>query len=892
MRNGVGLSFDELKRIGIEATAIPTILDCDEEKKKCKKHPLGRWGELYEKVKRGEATKEDIERYWEEAVADPHLLKIFPLGEETRDIKKVVKVTALSAFTGIDRVVVDIDDIEGFKKAFGLSNEEWKRLLSSTYAVKTPRGVHLHFKKPEKEMKNLHFEWGDFKGGKGLITIPPSTCWWCREIQLYVALNDKPLAVLPGWLKEAVEKKEERVPQEGERADGAVKDLGRLKDIIAPYWIKGQRHYLALGLAGVMAKAGIPLERTAEVIEGIAKTAGDEEINDRIACVFSTYRKLKNGEAVAGYTLLEEILPGDVIQRIKGVIGEKIRVPLNKTGTLYVVNDAKQGQIYELKLHNGEEVGGLIYASTAVVSAKEQVDIVTNETTFVVEFTEEGEVTGKLEEIAHSLRERARVFVREEVFTNVLARVIDALRQKGRMKKVRGTKWKGIFLDKESKELISTLEVTSKPVDEERLKTALTLLNEYVDKWCHFKRPHTASVVFYAVASPFSYIKKTHTLTPWKWLGLIGRPDTGKTQDAYLAQVFWGQTPSLEGSASIRSEARLRALISKSAIPVILDEASRLFNDARYDAIVEELKRIWNAGFVEGKFISRNTFRRYPALAPLLFTTNKSLTLTDALKKRICIIAYPTTPVDKTKRKEFEEFWGEATAVWDEIGRATFEIAKRDVEGFILSSDTFAEAGRKILRALYKWVGLTPPEWIDLPIPSSEDYEYDTEEGVNSADVLGYIVQYVIDIAKDYIDRHTLEAYVFERNIAGLINVLRAYVPTLPLAIYSPKDAPEKYLALRREFLDYLNTKPGMEFASLAILKDFLNIPGAEVKSINISSAGWKKVKALIIPLPEVTYILGTPSKPPTAKTLNTSDDVDGFGGDDSSFIDSLLESF
>ena len=79
---------------------------------------------------------------------------------------------------------------------------------------------------------------------------------------------------------------------------------------VAPVWTPGRRHMIALGLCGLLAKAGIPAQQTAEIIDAIATSAGDDEQWDRLTAVKTTYRRIADGQDVAGFsTLQREIGP-------------------------------------------------------------------------------------------------------------------------------------------------------------------------------------------------------------------------------------------------------------------------------------------------------------------------------------------------------------------------------------------------------------------------------------------------------------------------------------------------------------------------------------------------------------------------------------------------------
>lgn len=80
----------------------------------------------------------------------------------------------------------------------------------------------------------------------------------------------------------------------------------QIVDVMRPRWTSPDRHLLALGLAGRLGKAGVPEEQALAIV--VACADGDEELNDRIKAVGTSYDKVRSGQVVAGYTSLAKVL--------------------------------------------------------------------------------------------------------------------------------------------------------------------------------------------------------------------------------------------------------------------------------------------------------------------------------------------------------------------------------------------------------------------------------------------------------------------------------------------------------------------------------------------------------------------------------------------------------
>lgn len=97
-------------------------------------------------------------------------------------------------------------------------------------------------------------------------------------------------------------------PAELRKAVGLVASCA----LIARHWPeKGNRHNAALALSGFLVRGGIDEQLAATFIQLAARTANDEEWQERERAVFDTARTLANGEPVTGGPTLEQVLKAD-----------------------------------------------------------------------------------------------------------------------------------------------------------------------------------------------------------------------------------------------------------------------------------------------------------------------------------------------------------------------------------------------------------------------------------------------------------------------------------------------------------------------------------------------------------------------------------------------------
>jgi hypothetical protein len=88
-------------------------------------------------------------------------------------------------------------------------------------------------------------------------------------------------------------------------------------------YVEGSRHGIALGVAGLLAKAGIPRGVAERIISAVC--AADVEAGDRLRAVRTTYDRIERGLDVRGYRHLEEFLSPAVLSYVDAIL-DTVRV--------------------------------------------------------------------------------------------------------------------------------------------------------------------------------------------------------------------------------------------------------------------------------------------------------------------------------------------------------------------------------------------------------------------------------------------------------------------------------------------------------------------------------------------------------------------------------------
>jgi hypothetical protein len=89
----------------------------------------------------------------------------------------------------------------------------------------------------------------------------------------------------------------------------------RIVNILIPLWNEGSRHGISLGVAGLFCKSGVTREQAIDIVERSARN-DDRELANRIRNVETTYDRAAQGQSIAGFTGLSDLIPGDALRAL------------------------------------------------------------------------------------------------------------------------------------------------------------------------------------------------------------------------------------------------------------------------------------------------------------------------------------------------------------------------------------------------------------------------------------------------------------------------------------------------------------------------------------------------------------------------------------------------
>src|SRR5699024_7085646 len=94
----------------------------------------------------------------------------------------------------------------------------------------------------------------------------------------------------------------------------STEQMQEIVDLYKPFHNQGQKHFMGLAIAGQLAKARMPEDQALAIIEAISE--GDNKPWDRQKSVRDTYERVRNGQDVAGYSVLKTLVDEDTIEQV------------------------------------------------------------------------------------------------------------------------------------------------------------------------------------------------------------------------------------------------------------------------------------------------------------------------------------------------------------------------------------------------------------------------------------------------------------------------------------------------------------------------------------------------------------------------------------------------
>jgi len=546
---------------------------------------------------------------------------------------------------------------------------------------------------------------------------------------------------------EAVEAKEK--PPRRQLRELTDSDIIEVKELLKEAYKPGARQYIWLFLSGWATKARLSPISVAKILKMLYEETGDSDpLKTRASAIVYSYKKAGidlapyasqfeellgvkpyglereiSEEEVKGKTGLQEVLEealGEeralaVIKEIEEVFGasspyrDAVIELLDYEKQLYAVANLRKLVVVRAR----REGGRLVYKEKVFIGAPTSVVVYYNPVGGVTKYQVTWEVDVRprplvigpapLEEVLDRLKAEGLV-VASRLSGDVLAAIIHAYQVRGRAEVKTEIESPGFYIVDGK---LQAVRVEVREPSPEELREALLLLNELASRWFSHVLDRFATVIKWGAIAPFIYAYKQRER--WaRWLYLYGSSKTGKTTLAEIVLHMWGLEPGKhhKTGANIDTPARLGHVLSQSTFPVVVREPGGALS--RED-IVEMIKASVEGLVARGKF-HRGAYTDIPALAPLIFTSNRYLPRDDALLRRLKVLRFTYGErIPEERAREFE------SKVKPELRR--LKAIGDYIASYILKNglgEDLEKQGVEALEAAYRSVGLEPPAWLRL----------------------------------------------------------------------------------------------------------------------------------------------------------------------------------
>ncbi|MEM5831622.1 MAG: hypothetical protein QXO40_05480, partial [Candidatus Aenigmatarchaeota archaeon] len=538
-------------------------------------------------------------------------------------------------------------------------------------------------------------------------------------------------------------------------------EIVELVEVIKQIYKEHDRHYVILSLAGLLCKLKIHFLSAIKVVKQLCALTNDNEIVDRITAVYYTYGKygfdvnryiehikeltgvkphgiqVFEKENIKGYTGLIELIELKYGENAKNYIAKlneilnKINPKFDFEGYIFVDYDGVEGYLLDYKnkitylakkekenikpikpILKAVPIKITIYNSPVEDIDNFEIQFLTNYKTIKIRA---GILTDVIEEIkVHP------IVVKERLLKDALHCIINYFIATNRVE-IKTHNKKGFYLINGK---ITNIGYEIKEINIEKLRDALILLNQIVNSYN--SRDKVACFIKNAILLPFGYVAKQRG-GMFKYIYLFGNSKTGKTTLGKVILNIWGVPENNKSGAFVDTLARLGNVINETTFPFLINEPGNVFEKME---IVDAFKNAVENLYIRGKYTGK-TYINVPALSSFIFTSNRVLLKDDALLRRFIIINFTLEDVIKDEKiKEFREKIESQFFKLREIGNAI---------AYLVVKENYELDSTKILRELYKRVGMDEPDWLSL------DYEEEIELP------LLYDEYYIFQLIKKYI---------------------------------------------------------------------------------------------------------------------------------------------
>ena len=651
--------------------------------------------------------------------------------------------------------VIDFDSRDVMSDFLGELSEKHPDLygkLLDTWIVETGRGYHYYIKVIDPDHEAFRNKVGirsgiDIRANGGLVVAPPSPH---PSGKTYRTVNNDPSKIVELTWDEylnllsvlGLKEKKRSLKMEITNDNGKVLQKTQILEIVSllkPIYKVGYRNYVILYLTGWLKKAGISYKSAREIVEHLAED--DEELNQRIYVLDRTYGlrgsppteedlKGKTGLQEIAETLLGEEKALDLIRRLEESLGrsspfkDSIFSLIDTSRKIYYVANPRRGIMAKVHVDGDKVVYGKIIAECCPTKVIIYEDPLGGVRKFEITFNGLLDKTigpADLESIIARLQAEG-VVKHSRLIRDALSSILMSYIRYNKAEIRREIEKPGFYLIDGQ---IKAIKWDTEDFTKEDLKKSLELLNELREKWYSHLGDRFTTVIKWGLIAPFSHaikqIRRTISVH-FPDLVLHGASHTGKTTLGHIIPSIWNppeEARKVVSAGEVDTKAKHGRMRSLTSFPIVVNEVAGIFNNKD---LLEDFKNAIENRFVRGKHI-HGQYVEFPSLAPFFMTTNATLPLDDALRRRFKdILLSIGDRIDQNKAKEFERSVLPRLENLRYLGYFTFKKIAENPE--VLKQD-WKDIATQILKSAFEFTGLEVPKWV------YEFHENNTFEEIN-----------------------------------------------------------------------------------------------------------------------------------------------------------------
>lgn len=336
------------------------------------------------------------------------------------------------------------------------------------------------------------------------------------------------------------------------------------------------------------------------------------------------------------------------------------------------------------------------------------------------------------EDILTTLRENNYI-ASKRYGEDIISGSLNLFEQQGKAEMKTDIETPGFFYNKNTKEIIVAKYDIELPAAEE-IRQGFQVLEEFAE-WFNDVKIKVATIFKWGLVAPFAFSRKQMGSHWIPYLFLYGQPGSGKSRLGQMVLYMWGEpddeTNNL-GGGSFDTEARIGGALSKTTLPIVVDEPAGVLMKPNLVEIIKNavIKTVLRSRYQQGRL------GNIPSYSPVILTSNVSSPQDIAFGRRVDNMSF--THSEMKTQKQMDKF--DNTFQMDSPKRSKLNALKAITQAVaveiladpqLLEKD-WRDLANTLLVRIFSDIGEKPPEWLMewMKIETILDIENEQKESI------------------------------------------------------------------------------------------------------------------------------------------------------------------